>query len=189
MSLGRVVLCVWLLTQTACSFISERPQQNFQMANRQNFQAPDAWKFEGRIVISDEKDTVTASVVWVHGKALDVIDLSGPLAQGHVRISVTASQLQIDDGDQVHSYVGDPEQIMAEQLGLQVPVKSLKYWVLGLNDPESAFVQTEEGFGQLGWSVKYKSMQKVNAWDLPYKMGVENERTRLKLIVDQWNIL
>lgn len=184
-----IVLFVLLLTQTACSFVTEKPQQNYQLASRQNFKAPDVWKFEGRIVISDEKDSVTASITWEHGLASDVIDLSGPLAQGHVKISVSATQLQIDDGDQIHSYVGDPEQIMAEQLGLQVPVKSLKYWVLGLNDPSASFVQAEDGFGQLGWFVKYKSMQKIKELDLPYKMGVENERTRLKLIVDQWKIL
>ena len=184
-----MVWCVLLFTQTACSFITEKPQQNYQMSGRQNFKAPDTWKFEGRIVMSNEKDSVTASIIWEHGLTLDVIDLSGPLAQGHVKISVAASKLQIDDGDQVHSFDGDPEQVMAEQLGIQVPVSSLKYWVLGLNDPSAAFVQAEDGFGQLGWSVKYKSMQKVNELSLPYKMGVENERTRLKLIVDQWNIL
>lgn len=189
MRFSTIVLCLMLLAQTACSLIPEKPQQNFQMANRQNFKAPDAWKFEGRIVMSNEKDSVTASIVWEHGLAADVIDLSGPLAQGHVKISVNATQLQIDDGDQVLSYVGDPQQIMAEQLGVEVPVRSLKYWVLGLNDPGAVFVQTEDGFGQLGWSVKYKSMQKVKELELPYKMGVENERTRLKLIVDQWNIL
>lgn len=189
MRLATFVLGVLLLTQAGCSFISEKPQQNYQLSARQNVKVADAWAFEGRIVISDQRDTVTASIIWVHRPASDVIDLSGPLAQGHVKISVSDSLLQIDDGDQSRSFEGDAEQIMAEQLGLQVPVKSLKYWVLGFNDPGAAFVPIEEGFGQLGWSVKYKSMQKVNELDLPYKMSAENEKTRLKLIVDQWNIL
>ena len=189
MKLNKMVLCVLMFTQAACSFIAEKPQQNYQMSGRQGLRAPDTWKFEGRIVMSNEKDSVTAAIMWKHRLALDEIDLTGPLAQGHVKISVTASKLQIDDGDQVHSFDGDPEQIMAEQLGIQVPVRSLRYWVLGLNDPNAVFVQAEDGFRQLGWFVKYKSMQKVKELDLPYKMGVENERTRLKLIVDQWDIL
>ncbi|NBV74975.1 MAG: outer membrane lipoprotein LolB [Methylococcaceae bacterium] len=168
MRLATFVLGVLLLTQVGCSFITEKPQQNYQLSARQNVKVADAWAFEGRIVISDQRDTVTASIIWVHRPASDVIDLSGPLAQGHVKISVSDSLLQIDDGDQSRSFEGDAEQIMAEQL---------------------AFVPIEEGFGQLGWSVKYKSMQKVNELDLPYKMSAENEKTRLKLIVDQWNIL
>ena len=189
MSVRNLMLYVLLITQAACSFLTEKPEQNYRIDSRQNFKAPDAWKFEGRIVMSNQKDSVTASIAWEHGLALDVIDLSGPLSQGHIKISVTAEQMQINDGDQVQNFIGDPEQVLVEQLGMQVPVKSLRYWVLGLSDPSAPFVQAEDGFVQLGWSVRYKSMQKVREMELPYKMGVESELTRLKLIVDQWNIL
>ena len=189
MRFGRLLIAVMMIVSMACSHITEKPQQNYQLVEQLRSKLPNVWKFEGRLAMNHDKESVSASIIWEHKPESDVIDLSGPMAQGRIKISVTDTMLQIDDGEQVQSYEGNPEQILLDQLGLNMPVKSLKYWVQGVNDPSVAFDPAEDGFVQSGWSIHYKSMQKLSQVNLPYKMSVENERTRLKLIVDQWNIL
>ena len=79
-----------------------------------------------------------------------------------------------------------PEEFINQQLGMFVPVHSLRYWVIGLPEPTSAFVETATGFKQAGWFIEYKQMQPVDEQSMPRKIMVTNERVKLKLIIDQW---
>ncbi len=78
--------------------------------------------------------------------------------------------------------------MISREVGLIVPVTSLRYWVLGLPEPNSSFVDTQDGFGQSGWVNEYKQMQLVGINNLPHKMIVMNDQVKLKLIVDHWNL-
>lgn len=189
MRLMRFWVILILLTQNGCSLLTEKPDQRYIASNRHGFKPPVVWGFDGRLAITTDKDALSASVAWIHNPEVDVFELSGPLAQGRVKITVRPQQVSIDDGDGIKVFDGEPEQIITEQLGLPIPVKSLCYWVLGLNDPGTVFVIQGEGFVQSGWTVQYKSMQTVKNLELPYKIGIEHQVGRLKLIIDQWNIL
>lgn len=171
-----------------CADLADRHQLQYQQPMA-GFNMPQVWQFEGRIVIANDKESVTASIAWQHDTKQDLIDLSGPLAQGHVRIAVMSGRVTIDDGDQEQFIEGDPDEIVTARLGVEVPVAALKYWVLGLHDERMSVLAQDDGFVQSGWLVRYKAMQMVGGHQLPYKMSVEKNQTRLKLIVDQWNIL
>ena len=89
-----------------------------------------------------------------------------------------------DDG-QVESS-DDPEQFINQQLGMFVPLHSLRYWVVGLPEPSKAFETTAAGFNQAGWVNEYKQMQLANNEAMPRKMTVMNEQVKVKLIIDHW---
>ena len=67
-----------------------------------------------------------------------------------------------------------------------VPVRSLRYWVIGLPEPTSPYIATATGFTQAGWLIDYKQMQSVDKQSMPHKITVSNEQVKLKLIIDQW---
>jgi outer membrane lipoprotein LolB len=81
-----------------------------------------------------------------------------------------------------------PEQFINQQLGLFVPLQSLRFWAVGLPESGQAFQETADGFVQNGWLIDYREMQKTGDETMPHKMAVSNDHAKLKLIVDQWDL-
>ncbi|CAG1023317.1 outer membrane lipoprotein LolB [Methylomonas sp. LL1] len=186
----RFAICLMAaVLASGCSLTPEQPMQSYQLAAMRHLQRQKNWSFEGRLALADGKESISMSIVWHHVEDLDDIELVGPLAQGRVKISVAAGQVVVDDGENRNVYQGLADEVFAEQLGIEMPVSALKFWVLGVNDPGRVFDEQPGGFYQAGWLVRYGEMQKVNANMLPKKMTAEKDKARMKLIVDQWDLL
>ena len=147
-----------------------------------------AWYFEGRLAFASDKESMSGNINWRHGVGRDDIEIVGPLAQGRVLISVVPNGVSIDDGESVQTFSGSANDILQLQLGMDVPVDALKYWVLGESDPAHSFIAQDEGFFQQGWVVRIKEMQQVKDWRLPKRLLLENDKTRIKIIVDRWDL-
>lgn len=174
---------------TACAVAPEQSVEEYSLAVMHAAKSQKRWSFEGRLALIDESESVSGSVIWRHDEVRDVIELIGPLGQGRTKVSVVANQVVVDDGDNIRVFYGEPDKILAGQVGVSIPVEALKFWVLGLNDPSQAFVEQTGGFYQGGWLVTYREMQAVNAQLLPKKIVAVKDKVRIKLIVDQWNLL
>jgi len=183
-----VVIAASVLFLSACSMAPERIVEDYQLANRGYLQQQRQWGFEGRLAIVNEKESVSVSVLWRHFDDNDDLELAGPLGQGRVKIHVTPESVVLDDGDTRKVFYGRADAILSEQLGIEMPVNALRYWVLGVNDPEQEFVEQVDGFYQGGWLVKYREMQQFSSDLLPKKLTIQKDKTRIKLIVDQWDL-
>jgi outer membrane lipoprotein LolB len=173
-----------------CSLLKEAPPlENYSLAAMQRYQQRDHWVLDGRLALVDEKNSLSVSINWRHDDARDDIELVGPLGQGRVKVVVTPGQVIVDDGEVRSVYTGRAERVLRDQLGVEIPVSSLKYWVQGVNDPEYGFSLESGGFYQDGWLVRYRELQQVDAQTLPRKMSAEKAAARIKLIVDQWTLL
>lgn len=172
----------------ACSTVPDKPLQGYMLADMQSLQQQQNWRLEGRLAVSDERDSVSASIRWQHRPESDEIELIGPLSQGRVLLAVSADSVMIDEGDGRRVYSGRGDEVLAEQLGMEMPVYSLRYWVLGVNDPAQTYEERKGGFSQAGWLVMFREMQQVNAKWLPKKVTAEKNKTKIKLIVDQWDL-
>ena len=146
------------------------------------------WALDGRLSISNSNDSWNANMDWHHTTEKEQIKLSGPLGQGATVIELKQGVVTIDRGDGKVQTSNQPEQFINQQLGMFVPVNSLRYWIIGLPEPNSNFVETTTGFKQAGWLIDYKQMQNVKMNTLPYKLNVSNEQVKLKLIIDEWQL-
>jgi len=175
-----------LLMLSACSIAPVTPEVPYSKLAREHLYKMERWSFEGRLALTGKNDSWSASINWGHRPDDEKIKLSGPLGQGATVIKLTGDLVTIDrGGDQVQSSA-QPEAFINQQLGMFVPVHSLRYWVIGLPEPTSAFVETATGFKQAGWFIEYKQMQPVDDQSMPRKITVTNEQVKLKLVIDQW---
>ncbi|MCK5729272.1 MAG: outer membrane lipoprotein LolB [Methylococcales bacterium] len=144
------------------------------------------WSFKGRLAIQDNKESWSASIEWSHTEKEDILKLSGPLGQtgGILIVSKEAVILDRGDGKTLHST--DINGFIKQQLGMQIPVQSLRYWVLGLTDPAHKFTALADGFKQNDWIIQYFQMQQSNEQWVPQKLKAFQNKTRLKLIIDEW---
>ncbi len=181
--LGRWCLVLML---SGCSTVPVEPGVHYSKNAREHLYKLEQWSFEGRLALTGKNDSWSASISWGHRLDDEKIKLSGPLGQGATVIQLTGDLVTIDRGDGRAQSSTKPEEFINQQLGMFVPVHSLRYWVVGLPEPTSAFVETAFGFKQAGWFIEYKQMLPVDDQFMPRKITVTNEQVKLKLVIDQW---
>lgn len=182
------LISAMLLLLNGCSLFPSKPTEAYRLAKMQHLHNLEHWYLEGRLGLINPKDSISASLSWRHEQDADTLELVGPLAQGRVSISLSAGKVVIDDGDKPQEYHGDVDAVMFEQLGVDVPVAALKYWVLGTTDPRQAYSETANGFVQDGWVVSFAEMQSVDSEILPRKITAMKDRAKVKLVVDKWDV-
>lgn len=173
----------------ACSWLSpEKPELPYAGVTSKNLSNLKHWSFDGRLAVSGANDSWSASVNWLHDSGEELVKLSGPLGQGGAIISLRNDTVSIDRGNGRVESSDDPEAFISQQMGVFVPVRSLRYWVLGQPEPIVNSEPTASGFKQSGWTVEYKQMQTVGLELMPRKMAVTNSQVNLKLVIDEWNL-
>jgi outer membrane lipoprotein LolB len=177
---------VLFLTLTGCSqSVLKTPEEAYWQMDS-SISTMHVWSLNGRIAIATPEDSVSINISWIHKDSVDVIELSGPLGQGRVKLTVLGEHIVVDDGERV--YQDDVDVVMRHYLKATVPVSALRYWVLAKVAPKDGFTRQERGFKQLGWLISYRQMQQVKGYWLPKKMSAEKANIKLKLIVDGWEI-
>ncbi len=171
---------------SACSMAPIGQDVRYSRAAMLHLYELESWSFEGRLALTGKSDSWSANISWDHSPDVEKIRLSGPMGQGAVVILLADNVVTLDrGGDDVQSST-QPEAFINQQLGLLVPVLSLRYWVVGLPEPLLSYKETDVGFNQAGWRSEYRQMQLVNNVAMPHKMMIMNDQVKLKLIIDHW---
>lgn len=181
------VACVALIL-SSCASLSPVPDGFYSPAARSYLYDIKKWHLEGRLAVAAANDSWTANIDWGHLPDSEKIRLSGPLGQGAVAIELNKESVKIDRGGGNVQASNKPEEFINQQLGLNVPLQSLRFWAVGLPESGSSFQETSDGFVQNGWLIAYKEMQKTGSGMMPRKMAVSKDNMKLKLIIDQWEL-
>lgn len=186
---GRVsTLLILVGLLTSCAETLVRPVSQYQLIERNYLYNKTKWAFTGRLAYSDKGNSLAASVNWEHLEEKDKIEIAGPLGVGRTIVEIDGNEVMVNyDGKKVQ-FNGSVDELITKYTGVSVPILSLKYWVIGLVDPKIAFVSVEDGFIQSGWRVRYQQMQLVNRDELPKKIKVEKVDSKLKMIIDRWEM-
>lgn len=170
-----------------CAVNTVRPAQ-YTGQGRQFLYNITNWQLDGRLAIHSANDSWVANLSWQHRNGEESLNLSGPLGQGAIEIRISEHLLSIDRGNGVERYLNWTDEFVTQQLGVYVPVRALRYWVMGLPQVDVKVLNKENGFSQLGWLVEYKQMQLVGGdnTSMPRKIVIANDSAKLKLIINQW---
>ncbi len=179
---------LFVVLLASCTSVPEKNVIDFDLQERQKLYQLKGWSFSGRMAVSNEQDSVTVSVEWAHQAGEDRLELSGPLGQGSSRIFLYKNEVRIESAGKHYQYFGDVDQLVSTELGFDVPATALRYWVLGLTDPLSAYSKTVDGFVQHGWQVVFKTMQLYETRQMPRKIYVMKDGAKLKLIINHWEM-
>jgi outer membrane lipoprotein LolB len=153
------------------------------------------WELDGRIGLVVDKDSYNGSLSWEQeGDKLD-FRFRGPLGFGGVRIhGVLGEEVRVKTTKGEEFFLQDVESDMQTQLGWSMPIDSLRYWSLGITDPEQdAEVVLNENdlldeLKQGPWKVVYNDYMDVDGVMLPRKFKITGPKTRISMIVNNWTI-
>ena len=92
-------------------------------------------------------------------------------------------------------YSESPEALLREHTGVSMPVRGLRYWVMGV--PEPALSHDEERIDAQGrltelsqddWRVQVRRYTVVQDVELPAKLFIDKSDVSVKMVVDRWTL-
>ena len=152
------------------------------------------WQLEGRIALNAGKEGWSGTFSWT--QTYDNLDFRfrGPLGVGGFRIQGDDERLRVKTTAGEEFYLVDPERDLREKYGWSIPVRSLRYWMLGVPDPATEAAETVDDsqklalLQQFGWTVEYGGYDETEGMLLPRKLTLEGDGIRIRIIAERWTI-
>ena len=150
------------------------------------------FQIKGRVAVAAGQDGFSATLHWVQDGPQSQIDLDGPLGVGGMRVTSDGSTLSLINA---HGERLDSEAARAElrtRLGFDVPLSSLRYWILGVPDPATPAPEGLDvdrrlaSLQQNDWQIEFADYVAVKGEWLPGRMTLRRAEVRVRLIVDHW---
>ena len=154
--------------------------------------ALDEWTFNGRAAVRTEDDGFNAKLRWLQSGVRYQATLSGPLGIGTVRIEGDDQQAVLINEDGEQSTFHDIEAELQHRYGWTIPVRSLRYWALGIPDPSLPADTKLDEAGRLaelkqgGWQVRVSKYGAAAGQVMPSRVRAGNGSAVITLVIDRW---
>ena len=187
---GLLAGCAGLLPQESLDQSQGNPA--LWQQHRQQVAQIDGWQISGKVGIRAPQDSGSGTLFWLQRQDYFDIRLSGPLGRGAARLTGHPGQVVLEVANQGRFEAQSPETLLEEQLGWQLPVSHLVWWVRGLPAPGSKSRLTLSGDSRLasldqdGWNVEYLSYIQQNGYWLPERLKLHGQNLDVTLVVKDW---
>ncbi len=179
----------------ACASAPPIAETGDWLRQRESLEALDAWQFRGRVNVRYENESHTPRILWRQQHRNYSIRLWGSFNAGNTRITGDPEGVILESDGEVLS-AESPEDLILQQLGYELPVSHLEYWIRGLPAPggeaELLFNERDQlaGIRQEGWSVSYPDPRQYGEISLPGEMEVlrSADDVRLRFVGLRWTI-
>ncbi len=191
---SRPVLTVLLLVVGACA-----TQQSIDLPAMPDWAARSAvlqnitrWEFHGRIGVSSSDEGFNGKLWWWRRGDDFRASIGGPLGVGTVRIAGIGSKFTITDKDGAEVEIRDAETELQAMYGWTIPVDSLRFWALGIPDPQqpASMEFGDDGLlatlEQLGWRVAIDQYRQAGGQPMPRRLTALSEQGKVVLVIDDW---
>lgn len=164
------------------------PQRQAQLAQVTN------WTASGNIAAHTDKNGWNASYHWHQQNNNYDLILFGPLGMNRVQLNGDALQATLTTPSQQVITANNPDTLLWQQTGWNLPVSNLYYWLRGLPAPHSRFKRSFDLNNHLvhlyqdGWHIMYLRYVAINGIDLPERLLISNSEWQVRLAVTQWQL-
>jgi outer membrane lipoprotein LolB len=194
-----VALWLMLMLASGCAMRPQIPGTGLNWDQREvELGALANWQAHGRIAVKSDDGGGQGKLHWYQTDDHARIQLSGPFGVGAYELAWDSDSLVVSTkaGEVTAAYAGPEaaEQFLTDQLGWSFPAISVRYWILGIVDPQFASDRQFDrdgwliGIEQNDWSITYDGFSPHQDHWLPTKIVMQNDNARVKLIVDQWGL-
>jgi outer membrane lipoprotein LolB len=155
-----------------------------------SLQRTDHWEMTGRAAVAFGTQGWQASLNWRQVGDAAEVHLAGPLGIGALVVNQSPEGVAVNGGPPGADVLGQLQQ----RLGFDLPLANLRYWLLGVPDPGSAFelerndTDRAKHLVQAGWSIDYQEYTAVNGDSLPSRLVLNREGVRVRVAADHWEL-
>ncbi len=161
-------------------------------AHKAQISTVDGWQISGKIGIQAPQDSGSGTLFWLQRQDYFDIRLSGPLGRGATRLTGRPEAVALEVAGQGRYEADSPEALVESQLGWQLPVSNLLWWVRGLPAPDSRSRIQLDADGRLarlqqdGWDVEYLGYSEEDGYSLPSRIKLAGRDLKITLVVKDW---
>ncbi|WP_312342951.1 lipoprotein insertase outer membrane protein LolB [Stutzerimonas nitrititolerans] len=152
----------------------------------------DGWQISGKIGIRAPQESGSGTLFWLQRQEYFDIRLSGPLGRGATRLTGRPDAVALEVAGQGRFEADSPEALVQSQLGWQLPVSNLLWWVRGLPAPDSRSRLSLDDQSRLamlqqdGWDVEYLGYSAENGFALPARIKLSGRDLQITLVIKDW---
>ena len=157
--------------------------------------------FSGRVALSNGSDGGNGRLEWWQDGETYQVMLRAPVTRQGWSLTADAGGARIDGLDGGPRQGPDPDWLLLEATGMDVPVGALAAWAAGTRADPAAHGPARLEFTadgrlvrirQSGWTIDYVSWQAEAAAPgqepLPRRIDAERGQARVRLVVDDWTL-
>jgi len=162
------------------------------LAHQAALQTLTHWRVQGRIAVRTASEGWSANFDWQQRGEDYRIRVRGPFGQGAVELHGNSLGVWLKRADQPPVFALNPEALLEQETGWQLPLAGLGSWLRGLpvagGQPNIAW--DEQGrlleIEQNGWQISYSRYLTQGDLQLPEKLRMQRDSLRVKFIIDGW---
>lgn len=184
------------LTLAACSSAPriDAPVNAQWEQRRQILAGISDWAFIGSLNVRDASDAHSSRIRWQQHDKEYQINLWGTFNVGATQIDGRPGEVKIVQQGEEPVYTESPEELLYQELGYELPVTELNYWIKGIPAPgpssDLQFGETSQlrAFQQVGWQISYLGYTNFGPETLPTRIRIEKAPLRLDLTRLRWTL-
>ncbi len=172
---------------SACSTIAPPAEENSDWARqRDQLQNLDSWELRGRVNVRYDNESHTPRINWLQQNVEYHISLWGTFNAGNTQIVGRPGYVTLEnDGETLTA--NSPEELILQQLGYELPISQLNYWIKGLPSPDS---EPQLRFNELNqlttieqadWTINLSDMRQYGPISLPRRVELTRPRNDIRL--------
>ncbi len=149
------------------------------------------WDIQGSFSLQQPGQSVVANYRWLQrGEHYD-LQIRSSLNWVSVVIEGDAHQVSLQRSATQTVWARTPEALMQAELGWQLPISNLQYWIRGLPAP-GPYEARYDAYGHLselkqqGWIIQYEDYKVWKFGDMPSLLRFSNEAWKAKIRVKHW---
>lgn len=189
-----MLLLACLLAACAPVRVRETPAAAAAQAAREGELAPRTrWTIAARIAVSNGQDGGSGELVWKQDGENYTFTVHAPVTGRTWKLSGDARSATLEGVDAAPDVGPDPQRLLHDRLGWDVPLADLGAWVRGLRAPATpASVHYDERnlpavIEQSGWKVEYRDWFVERTPALPRKVFASRGGARVRVVIENWN--
>jgi outer membrane lipoprotein LolB len=132
-----------------------------------------SWEFTGSINVRDSNDSQSSRIRWRQNNEAYTINLWGTFNVGATQIDGRPGEVSISQQGRDPVNTDSPEELLYQELGYELPVTELNYWIKGIPAPglraDMQFGDNDQlmQFFQAGWQINYMAYTNFGTETLP----------------------
>jgi outer membrane lipoprotein LolB len=153
------------------------------------------WSLAGRLAVSDSEDGGSGNFKWKINDGASQMDFHGALGRGAWRLVADSRGAELELADGTVHRAGSVDMLVRQQVGWEIPVDSLSWWVRGLVAPgeySERIIDDEGNLSELlqsGWTIEYGKYSAVEGKRLPVKLTARKADWKVKLAIRDWVLI
>jgi outer membrane lipoprotein LolB len=192
----RIVLCTIALLLCACAPVRVRENPAVlaaQTAREAALAKQVRWTIAAHIAVSNGSDGGSGELQWRQDGANYAFTVRAPVTGKTWKLSGDATRAVLEGVDPQPDTDSDPERLLRERLGWDVPLNDLVAWIRGLRAPGAApAVQFDEQnrpavIEQGGWKIEYRDWFADRDPAMPRKVFASRGSARVRVAISQWS--